>query len=287
MAQVPGHNKKALRRGGDIIAPFCLPVNRYLKICPTTAHLFAAGSRSVPDGVAEPLPYRLTLPLWCLKGGEGGQAPANRAFRLLSCPHPPDPLPGGKGETLGYFMQGASPLASPRLNPCGTCRTCQAGVRRGARRFCLPDCFATVGARREGTMVLVAGRFFTLTVFLPPSPPTPFPTGRGEIFSLFRRGLRPRHPCTEPLAALINFVAVVPCGGVPSLPPANPTFSFVSCPPSPKGKDILPPSRREGGSPKVYFAGGFAPGTPALNRLRHWLDLPRGRAFSLARLSCL
>ena len=37
-------------------------------------------------------------------------------FSLLFCLHPPDPLPGGKGETKGYFMQGASPLASPALN---------------------------------------------------------------------------------------------------------------------------------------------------------------------------
>ena len=31
-------------------------------------------------------------------------------------PYPPDPLPGGKGEILGYFMQGASPLASPAFD---------------------------------------------------------------------------------------------------------------------------------------------------------------------------
>ena len=30
------------------------------------------------------------------------------------------------------------------------------------------------------------------------------------------------------------------------------------------------------GRPKVYFAGGFAPGTPALNRLRHLQPLPCG-----------
>ena len=36
---------------------------------------------------------------------------------LLFCPLPPrPPSPVGKGETLGYFMQGASPLASPRLS---------------------------------------------------------------------------------------------------------------------------------------------------------------------------
>ena len=30
------------------------------------------------------------------------------------------------------------------------------------------------------------------------------------------------------------------------------------------------------GCPKVYFAGGFAPGTPALDRLRHLQSLPSG-----------
>ena len=39
--------------------------------------------------------------------------------------------------------------------------------------------------------------------FLPPSPCPPSPPGKGEIFSLFRRGLRPRHPCIRPFAALI------------------------------------------------------------------------------------
>ena len=38
-------------------------------------------------------------------------------FSLLSCPQPPSPLPGGKGERKGYFMQGASPLASPEPEP--------------------------------------------------------------------------------------------------------------------------------------------------------------------------
>ena len=38
-----------------------------------------------------------------------------------------------------------------------------------------------------------------------PHPPNPRPGGKGEIKSLFRRGLRPRHPCIRPFAAFTNF----------------------------------------------------------------------------------
>ena len=76
-----------------------------------------------------------TLPLRCSQGGLPSLPPACPAFpdaagglggfgRLptlpLVCfvaPIPPRPLPGGKGENQGYFMQGASPLASPGAEP--------------------------------------------------------------------------------------------------------------------------------------------------------------------------
>ena len=47
-------------------------------------------------------------------------------------------------------------------------------------------------------------------------------------------------------------------------------------PPFPEGEGYPPDPLplRERGSPKVYFAGGEAPGTPALNRLRHLQTVP-------------
>ena len=59
-----------------------------------------------------------------------------------------------------------------------------------------------------------------------------------------------------------------PAGGLPSLPPVNPAFSFVSAP--------IPPTPFPAGRWRflLYFAGGSAPGTPALNRLRHLQFLP-------------
>ena len=68
----------------------------------------------------------------------------------------------------------------------------------------------------------------------------------------------------------VDFAAVVP-EGVACLLCRLPTLSLVyfsaPFPPSP-----LP--RRGRGRLKVYFAGGFAPGTPAFNRLRHLQNLP-------------
>ena len=84
------------------------------------------------------------------------------------------------------------------------------------------------------------------------------PPCRGGLLRRCRRGGRWRRPA----------------GGVLSLSPAYSAFSFCFSPypPSPRSQSALP--RRGRGRLKVYFAGGFAPGTPALNRLRHLQTLP-------------
>ena len=43
-------------------------------------------------------------------------SPAAPAFSLLFCPHPPDPLPGGKGENITLFRRGLPPPAPRALN---------------------------------------------------------------------------------------------------------------------------------------------------------------------------
>ena len=75
-------------------------------------------------------------------------------------------------------------------------------------------------------------------------------------------------------------------GSLPSLPPAYPAFpdaagglgGFGRLPTLPLAcftAPIPPPPFPAGrGRLKVYFAGGFAPGTPALDRLRHLQFLP-------------
>ncbi len=64
-------------------------------------------------------PAALARPAGVVPGG--GVCPFSRLptppSLSLTAPIPPAPLPGGKGENQSYFMQGASPLASPGAEP--------------------------------------------------------------------------------------------------------------------------------------------------------------------------
>ena len=96
-----------------------------------TRHWLNLRSRH-PAG-AYPRRWWLDQPLRCLTGGLPCLPPANPAFSLLSCPHPPAPLPGGEGGNQGYFMQGAPPPAPRHLPAYGTYRPCRTGIlRKGA-----------------------------------------------------------------------------------------------------------------------------------------------------------
>ena len=77
-----------------------------------------------------PTGRRLTVPFRNLQGGLPFGSPAAPAFGLLYRPHPPDPLPGGKGETFSFLMQGASPLASLGIDRRGTGYACGKPILR-------------------------------------------------------------------------------------------------------------------------------------------------------------
>ena len=109
------------------------------------------------------------LPLACFS------APLPRRGRISPLP----PSPAGKGEIQGYFMQGASPLASPGQNPRGTGKGGKPRARRGG---CL--------VWRPPTPPLV--------YFFAPIPPTPFPGGEGGSRLFHARGFAPCIPRAEP-----------------------------------------------------------------------------------------
>ena len=74
-------------------------------------------SRPVPAFACVPAWRRwLSLPLWCPRGGLPCWSPAAPAFSLLFCPHPPGPLPGGKGGTQSLFRRGLRPR-HPGIKP--------------------------------------------------------------------------------------------------------------------------------------------------------------------------
>ena len=150
----------------------------------------------------------------------------------------------------------------------GFCRRC---TRRGAcpagRRLTLPPLYPAGGLPALSPPCPA----FSLL----PCPPSPkgkdrppararraiFPAGKGETQSLFRRGLPPRHPCTEPPAALTVPSSAVPGRGA-CLLCRLPTLQLV-CFPAPYPPDPLP--RRGRGRPRLFHARGFAPCIPGLN----------------------
>ena len=138
--------------------------------------------------------------------------PPTQPFALFLPPSPRPPSSVGKGETKVIFMQGASPLASP-------------GLSRRRHLQTLPK------QKPCGGLAFLLARLPCLSRCFCPHPPDPLPAGKGESQSLFRRGLRPRHPGIKPPAALTEPAAVVP-GGAGFAPGGglNPGGTCYPCP---------------------------------------------------------
>ena len=227
----------------------------------------------------------------CKKSGDVGGCAFFAArlpcLYLLFCPPiPPTPFPSGEGGDQGYFMQGASPLASPGLNLRGTGSTCRCGKLNGGLAPALPAQRASA-IPGGGLARLVACLPCLYLLFCPLSPHPPSPVGKGETKVISCKGLRPLHPrdlnprgtgstcrCGKLNGGLAPALparraSAIPGGGLARLVARLPCLYLLFCPLSP-----CPLPRRGRGCPKVYFAGGFAPGTPAFNRLRHLQNLP-------------
>ena len=129
-------------------------------------------------------------------------------------------------------MQGASPLASPRLTPRGTGSLCRCGKLNGG----LPR-----------------------AALARPANPAP---GGG------RRGAVARRPCRCGVCR----GACLLCR-LPTLP-----LAYFSAPLPRRGRiDPQPPSRREGGDFRLFYARGFAPCIPGAEPGRRRLDRRRRR----------
>ena len=161
--------------------------------------------------VACPGSRRLTLPcrcpagwlalfavrLPCRCGVRRGACPLCRLPTLpLVCflsPIPPTPFPAGRGRPKVYFAGGFAP-GTPALNRLRHLQSLPYRCSAGGL-FCLPSAYSA------------------FTFFMPPSPQPPSQR-EGGIITLFRRGRSPRHPCTEPLAALTEPAVQVLSGGL-------------------------------------------------------------------------
>ena len=183
-------------------------------------------------------------------GGEGGVClPLPSPFFLP--PIPPTPFPGGEGGELRLFHARGFAPCIPGIKPLAALIVPAKQVPGGGA--CLVCRLPTL----------------PLACFSAPIPPTPFPGGEGgESKFSYARGFAPCIPATEPVRHSQSLPSRYPAGACPvgRLPILPLVYFSAPNPPAP-----IPAGR---GRFLVYFAGGFAPGTPAFNRLRHLQSLP-------------
>ena len=130
-------------------------------------------------------------------GGVPALSPVNPALTCFPAPYPPAPLPGGKGGIFCFLMQGASPLASPGLNPGGTGSPRRCGKLNGRLASALPARRASGGRQRcpAGGLPALPPANPAFRFLFCPHPPSPLPRwGRGRFFVFLCKGLRPLHP---------------------------------------------------------------------------------------------
>ena len=139
-----------------------------------TKVIFMQGASPLASPGAEPAPRLQPLPIRCQAGGVPALSPACHAFSLISFPHPPDPLPSGKGGIKVISCKGLRPLHSRGAEPARRLQPLPIRCQAGGVPALSPACHA-----------------FSLISF--PHPPDPLPSGKGGIKVISCKGLRPLH----------------------------------------------------------------------------------------------
>ena len=161
---------------------------------------------------------------------------------------------------------------SPHVSPQVVEKFCPLVWEKGKRTWACAGVARSTCHRCPRRVACLSCRLSTLTLalLLPPIPPTPFPGGEGGDQGYFMQGASPlASPGLNPRGTGAGGVSRA--GGVACLSCRLPTMPL-ACFPAPYSPDPLP--RRGRGRLKVYFAGGGAPGTPALNHLRYLQNPP-------------
>ena len=122
------------------------------------------------------------------------------------------PRPRRRSNPIFWNLKIETPLNSgfPGIRRCFFAGACPAGRRQTVPLWCPQGGLARLVAGRPCRCGVRRGRLggfgrlptLPLAYFPAPYSPDPLPGGKGETQSLFRRGLRPRHPCIKPFAAL-------------------------------------------------------------------------------------
>ena len=218
-------------------------------------------------GLTPPAPLRNKPARRWLRAGnrESGGGRGRFTRRIFWCiikilPPSPDPLPGGKGEPLGYFMQGATPLASPGRSRGGAGSTGAGGAMRyePGRRLLRAGNRASGGGLGRFTRRVY---FWCIIKILPLSPRPALaerssPPGKGETLGYFMQG-------ASPLASPGRSR-----GGTGFFLPCQCFFAPIPPTPFPSG---------EGGDFRLFYARGFAPCIPGAEPGQRWLDRRRRR----------
>ena len=199
-------------------------------------------------------------------------------------------------------MQGASPLASPGLNPGGTGFSFGKRCPKGGLSPGLPAGSAVPVP--EGGLPALPPADLAVCLLFCPHPPTPPSRREGGVSKFILPGASPPAPLRPGgKRHWLYFWKAVPEGGLsPELPadsavpvPEGGLACFAACrpcleltflPPSPR-----PPSRREGGVSKFILPGASPPAPLRPGGKRHWLFLWKavpegGLAYFIACRPC-